>query len=78
MENLNVLIEKQGLNSLFEEIFDLMTAGMITAAKCKAIMCNIIDEYKDEPETELEILVDSWLVKVDEQCCGEKGAIACR
>lgn len=69
MKNLSVCIETQGLNSLFEEVFDLMTAGTITAMKCKAVMCNIIDVDKDEPKTELEKMVDGWLDKVDTFHC---------
>jgi hypothetical protein len=76
MKNLNVLVETQGLNSLFEEVFDLMTAGTITPTKCKAVMCNITDEDKDEPETELEVFIDSWLSKVDKHCCRAEGAKA--
>ncbi|QOX62595.1 hypothetical protein FRZ06_04160 [Anoxybacterium hadale] len=69
-------IEKQGLNSLFEEVFDLMTTGTITATKCKAVMCNIIDEDKDEPETELEVFVEGWLRTVNKHCCSDEGAKA--
>lgn len=76
MRNLSILIDTQGLNGLFEEVFDLMIAGTITAVKCKAIMCNIIDENKDEPETELEIFVEEWLGKVSKHCGREEGAKA--
>lgn len=70
-------VEKQALNSMLEELFDLMTDGIITASKCKAIMCNVIDENKDEPETELEIFVGVWLNKIDKRYSREEGAKAC-
>jgi hypothetical protein len=38
MNNYTFDIENQGLNSLFVEVFDLMSAGTITATKCKAVM----------------------------------------
>lgn len=69
MNSHTLVIEKQGLNSMLEEVFDLMTDGIITTSKCKAVMSNIIDSDKDEAETELEVFVGGWLSKVDSFHC---------